>query len=319
MRRTALLTALAVIWSVAPAAAQTYPNKPIKMVVTVAAGGPIDTIARLFAEQMQPHLGQPIVVENRPGAGGTVGARSAATADPDGYTLLFSTLQTFAIAPALYQNPGYDPARLVPIALTAEFPFVFVVPAQIPANTVKEFVAFAKNSKEKLAFGGSLATPAHLFGELFKRVNDLDMVYVPYRGLAPSISDLISARTHMAFDAVTTLIPLIREGKLRPLAVMSASRSPLFPDAPTIAESGYADFPGNPWTAIVAPPGTPEPIVRRVNDAINAALKAPETREKMDKLGLSPLGGTPRDLADMIAADAPKWREIVRASGAKAE
>jgi tripartite-type tricarboxylate transporter receptor subunit TctC len=288
------------------------------MVVTVAAGGPIDTIARLFAEQMQPHLGQPIVVENRPGAGGTVGAKSAATADPDGYTLLFSTLQTFAIAPALYQNPGYDPDKLVPIALTAEFPFIFVVPAQIPAKSVKEFVTFAKTSKD-LAFGGSLATPAHLFGELFKRVNDLDMVYVPYRGLAPSIADLISARTHMAFDAVTTLIPLIKDGKLRPLAVFSAGRSPIFPDVPTIAESGYKDFPGNPWTAIVAPPGTPEPIVKRVNAAINAALKAPATREKMDKLGLTPLGGTPKDLADKIAADAPKWREIVKLSGAKAE
>lgn len=289
------------------------------MIVTVAPGGPIDTIARLVAEQMQPHLGQPVVVDNRPGAGGTVGARAAASADPDGYTLLFSTLQTFAIAPALYQNPGYDPAKLVPIALTAEFPFIFVVPAQSPASSVKEFVAYAKNSKEKLAFGGSLATPAHLFGELFKRVNDLDMVYVPYRGLAPSISDLIGARTHMAFDAVTTLIPLVRDGKLRPLAVMSASRSPLFPEVPTIAESGYSDFPRNPWAAIVAPPGTPEPIVRRVNEAINAALKAPDTRDKMDKLGLAPLGGTPKDLSDKIAVDQPKWRDIVKASGAKAE
>jgi tripartite-type tricarboxylate transporter receptor subunit TctC len=318
MRRT-LFAAVAALAAAMPASAQTYPTKPVRMIVTVAAGGPIDTMARLFAEQMQPHLGQPVVVDNRPGAGGTVGAKAAETAEPDGYTLLFSTLQTFAIAPALYQNPGYDPARFVPVALTVEFPFIFVVPAQIPAKTAKEFVAFAKTSKEKLAFGGSLATPAHLFGELFKRVNDLDMVYVPYRGLAPSISDLISARTHMAFDAVTTLIPLVREGKLRPLAVISAGRSPLFPDVPTIAESGYADFPGNPWAAIVAPPGTPEPIVRRVNDAINAALNAPETRERMDKLGLIPLGGAPKDLADRIAVDQPKWREIVRSSGAKAE
>lgn len=319
MRTKALLVALAAAFWAAPAAAQSYPNKPIKLIVTVAAGGPIDTMARLFAEQMQPHLGQPVVVDNRPGAGGTVGAKSVATSDPDGYTLMFSTLQTFAIAPALYQNPGYDPDKLVPIALTAEFPFIFVVPAQIPAKDVKEFVAFAKTSKEKLAFGGSLATPAHLFGELFRRVNDLDMVYVPYRGLAPSISDLISARTHMAFDAVTTLIPLVKEGKLRPLAVLSAARSPLFPDVPTIRESGYNDFPGNPWTAIVAPPGTPDVVVKRVNDAINAALKAPETRERMDKLGLGPLGGTPKELAGRIATDSPKWREIVKASGAKAE
>jgi tripartite-type tricarboxylate transporter receptor subunit TctC len=242
-----------------------------------------------------------------------------ATADPDGYTLLFSTLQTFAIAPALYQNPGYDPGRFVPVALVAEFPFVFVVPAQVPAKTPKEFVAFARTSKEKLSFGGSLATPPQLLGELFKRANDLDIVYVPYKGLAPSISDLISARTHMAFDAIPTLIPLIREGKLRALAVLSAGRSPLFPDVPTMAESGYPDFPGNPWSAIVAPPGTPEAIVQRVNAAINAALKAPETRERMQKLSLIPLGGAPQDLARVISADRPKWQEIVRLSGAKAE
>jgi tripartite-type tricarboxylate transporter receptor subunit TctC len=203
--RFAALGAAIALALAAPAVAQTYPNKPVRMLVTVAPGGPIDTIARMMAEQMQPHLGQPIVVENRPGAGGTVGARAAASADPDGYTLLFSTLQTFAIAPALYQNPGYDPGRFVPIGLVAEFPFVFVVPAQIPAKTVKEFIEFARTSTEKLSFGGSLATPPHLYGELFKRANDLDMVYVPYKGLAPSIADLISARTHMAFDAITTL------------------------------------------------------------------------------------------------------------------
>jgi tripartite-type tricarboxylate transporter receptor subunit TctC len=292
---------------VSAAYAQAYPNRPIRMLVTVAAGGPIDTIARLIAEQMQPHLNQPIIVENRAGAGGTVGVKAA------------STLQTFAIAPALYQNPGYDPAKFVPIGLVAEFPFVMVVPAQVPAKTLKEFVAFAKTTSEKLSFGGSLATPAHLLGELFKRTNDIDIVYVPYRGLAPSIGDLISGRTHMAFDAAPSLLPLIKEGKLRPLAVLSATRSPFLPDVPTMAESGMPGFPGSPWTAIAVPPGTPEPIVRQLNGALNAALNAPETRERMEKLMLSPIGGSGRDLSGRIAQDAPKWREIVIASGAKAE
>lgn len=301
------------------ATAQIYPVKPIRLVVTVASGGPIDTIARLVAEHMQPHLGQPVVVENRTGAGGTIGARSVASAEPDGYTLLWSTLQTFAIAPVLYQNPGYDPDKFVPIGLAAEFPFVFVVPAQIPARTPKEFVEFARASKDKLSFGGSLATPAQLFGLLFNRINKLDIVYVPYKGLAPSLADLLSARTQMAFDAIATLIPLINEGKLRPLAVISAARSPLFPDVPTIAESGYPDFPGSPWTGIVGPPGTPDHVVKRVNAALNAALREPQSRERMSKLTLSPLGGSPRDFAERISADQPKWREVIRLSEAKAE
>jgi tripartite-type tricarboxylate transporter receptor subunit TctC len=302
-----------------PAMAQTYPTKPVRLVVTVASGGPIDTIARLVAENMQPLLGQPVVVENRTGAGGTIGAASVANAEPDGHTLLWATLQTFAIAPVLYQNPGYDPAKFVPVGLAVEFPFVFVVPAQIPARTPKEFVEFARASKDKLSFGGSLATPAQLFGVLFTRMNKLDIVYVPYKGLAPSLGDLLSARTQMAFDAVATLIPLINEGKLRPLAVITTARLPLFPDVPTMAESGYPGFPGSPWTGIVAPPGTPDHVVKRVNTALNAALQQPQTRARMKKLTLSPVGGSPRDFAERISADQPTWRDVIRLSGAKAE
>ncbi len=310
----------AIMWILAaPAGAQDYPNKPIRLLVTVAAGGPIDTIARLIAEQMQPHLGQQVYVENRAGAGGTIGSKVAASAEPDGYTLLFATLQTVAIAPALYQNPGYDSTKFVPVGMAAEFPFIFVVPAQIPAKTTKEFVAFARASQTPLSFGGSLATPPHLLGALFARTNKLDIVYVPYKGLAPSLSDLLTARTHMAFDAIVTLIPLIKEGKLRPLAVVSRQRSPLFPDVPTMAESGYSDFPGNPWAGILAPPGTPREVVDKVNAALNAALNAPATRERMAQLTLSPVGGTPHAFEERIRADAVKWSEVVELSGAKAK
>lgn len=297
--------------------AQSYPDKPIRMLVTVAPGGPIDTIARALAEFMQPALGQPVVVENRPGAGGTIGARAAQQADPDGYTILLSTLQTYGIAPFLYKNPGYDPDKFVPVGMVAEFPFVFVVPAAVPAKTPKEFVEFVRNSKEPLSFGGSLATPAHLLGVLFNQANKLEIQYIPYKGLAPSMADLLAARTHMAFDALPTLIPLIKEGKLRPLAVLSRSRLPMLPDVPTMHESGFTTFPTNPWTGVVAPPGTPAEIVKRLNEAINAALSSPEAKAKMQALALAPLGGTPEDFAQRIKADVPVWQELVRGSGAK--
>ena len=298
---------------------QSYPSKPIRLVVTVAAGGPIDTAARALAEQLQTMLGQPVIVDNRPGAGGTIGAKSVEASSPDGYTLLFATLQTYGIAPALYENQAYNPDSFVPVGLFAEFPFVFVVPAAVPAATPKEFIEFAKRSKEPLSFGGSLATPAHLLGLLFNRQNGLDITYIPYRGLAPSISDLISARTHMAFDALPSLLPLINEGKLKALAVLSQTRSSSLPAIPTMIESGYSDFPTNPWTGIVAPPGTPAPVVQRVSAALRAALEVPDMQARMKALSLIPLGGSADDFKKRIQADAPVWQGIVRASGAKAE
>ena len=298
---------------------QTYPTKPIRLIVSVAAGGPIDTIARALGDAMQTILGQPIVVENKPGAGGTLGVKAAEAASPDGYTLLLATLQKHGIANVLYEHQGYKSDHFIPIGLVAEFPFVFVVPSQVPATSVKQFVEFTKNSKEPLSFGGSVATPAHLLPLLFNKRNGLDITYVPYRGLAPSISDLVTAITHMAFDALTTLLPLIKEGKLRPLAVLSKARLPELPDVPTMTESGYPDFPTNPWTGIVAVPGTSQLIVRRLNETINVALASPEAKQRMLALSLVILGGSPEAFAKKIETDMPIWEEIVRLSGAKAQ
>lgn len=299
-----------------PVWAQSYPSRPIRLVVAVAAGGPIDTIARLVADQMSAVLGQQVVVENRAGAGGTVGVRSVTTSEPDGYTIMLATLQTFGIAPAIYADAGVDAEKLLPIGLAVEFPFIFVVPVQIPARTPPEFINYARSRKGELSFGGSLATPAHLLGLLFTRSNDLDIIYVPYRGLAPSISDLISARTHFAIDAMATLIPLIQEQKLRPLAVLSDKRSPIFPDVPTMIEVGVNNFPGNPWAGLVAPPGTPRVIIERLNSALNASLSTPKSLELMQKMALSPLGGTPEQFQDRIRQDKPVWGELARISGA---
>lgn len=322
MRIAGLLRAAVVALCMAAghaAFASDYPNKPIKLIVTVAAGGPIDTIARLLADEMSGPLGQTVIVENRAGAGGTTGARSVVTSDPDGYTLMLSTLQTFGIAPALYPEAAIDAAKFTPVGLAIEFPFVFVVPAQVPANSPREFVTYARERKGSLSFGGSLATPAHLLGILFTKSNDLDIAFVPYKGLAPSISDLVSARTHMAFDAMTTLLPLIREGKLRALGVLSEKRSVLLPDVPTMSESGFSGFPGNPWTGIVAPPGTPKAIVERVNQALNAALKSPKSVQLMEKLGLSPIGGSADAFAKRISEDQPRWMTLVKDAGVKPE
>jgi tripartite-type tricarboxylate transporter receptor subunit TctC len=320
-RRFLLSAAVAAGWIAAAGAgsAQTYPDKPIKIIVAVSPGGPMDTMARFTAQQMQATLGQPVVVENRPGAGGTIGAKSVATAEPDGYTFLWGTLQTVAIAPTLYKKLDYDPAAFVPVGLVAYFPHVFVVPVQVPAKTVREFVAFAKSSTEKLNFGGSLATPPQLMGALFNKINGLDIVYVPYKGAAPSLADLMSARTHMAFDGLVTLHPLIREGKLRALAVTDAKRSPVLPDVPTMIESGYPDFPQNPWAGILAPAGTPSHVVAKVNDAINAAIKSDEVRAHLAKLSLVPAGGSPQDFAGLIKRDGPRWAEIVKLSGASVQ
>src|ERR1044071_6003995 len=205
------------------AAAQAYPDRPIKIIVAVAAGGPMDTMARALALQMQAKLGQPVVVENRPGAGTTIGAKAVFTAEPDGLTLLWGTLSMVAIAPVVYKDLDFDPQRLVPVALVAEFPSVLVVPPSLPVNTVAEFVAYAKANRGKLNYGGSLGTPPMLMGAQFNKVADLGMTYVPYRGGAPSMPDLIAGRLHMQFDALTLLVPLIKEGKLRALAVQGTA------------------------------------------------------------------------------------------------
>ena len=217
----------------------------------------MDTMARAIALQMQAKLGQPVIVENRPGAGTTIGAKSVVTADPDGLTLLWGTLSMIAIAPVLYKDLDFDPKTLVPVALVAEFPSLLVIPPSLPAKTMAEFIAYAKANRGKLNYGGSLGTPPQLMGAMFNKVADLGMTYVPYRGGAPSMPDLIAGRLQMQFDALTLLVPLVNEGKLRALAVQGAARWPGLPDVPTLREAGFADFPGNAWGGIMAPPKTP--------------------------------------------------------------
>jgi tripartite-type tricarboxylate transporter receptor subunit TctC len=321
-RRTLLLslaaTALTPV-SGAPAFAQAYPDKPIKLIVTVAPGGPMDTIARFMGQEMQKRLGQPVVVENRPGAGSTIAAKAVAASDPDGYTLMWGTLSAVAIAPVLYKELGYDPEAFVKAGLIAEFPHVLVIPNSLPAKTVAEFVAYCKAHKGTLNFGGSLGTPPQLMGTMFNKVADLGMTYVPYKGGAPSLADLMTGRLQMQFDALTLLQPLVKDGKLKAIAVTTPTRWPGLPDVPTMRESGYADFPGNPWAGIMAPPKTPEPIVAKLNATINDILRSDEAKARLDKLNVLLRPDTPKAFADFVAHETPIWQQMVRDSGAKAQ
>jgi tripartite-type tricarboxylate transporter receptor subunit TctC len=314
----AILTSI-VVMAATSATAQNYPEKPIRLVVAVAAGGPMDTMARAIAQQMQAKLGQPVVVENRTGAGTTIGAKSVATADPDGYTLLWGTLSMLAIAPVLYKDPGYDPMSLVPVALVAEFPSLVVISPSLPVKNWTEFAAYAKSHRGQLNYGGSLGTPPQLMGAALNKVADLGMTYVPYRGGAPSMPDLIAGRLHMQVDALTLLVPLVKEGKLRGLASQTPERWPALPDVPTLRELGFADFPGNAWGGVMAPPKTPRPIVQKLNATINDILRSPETKAALDRFNVLLMPQSPEQFADYTAKGTPAWSQLVRESGAKAE
>jgi tripartite-type tricarboxylate transporter receptor subunit TctC len=305
-----------------PALAQ-YPDKPIKLVVPYPPGGPIDTTARVVAQQITARVGQ-VVVENRPGAGATLGARSVATAEPDGYTLLFGSSGSLAVAPALYSNAGYDSIKsFAPVAGVALLPHVFVIAPSLPAKSVAEFVAYAKAHPGKLNYGAAIGTPPHLLGTLFKVKAGIDLVYVPYKGSAQSVTDLLGGQTQMTIDGLTGLYPLIGDGKLRAIAVASATRWPLLPDVPTLAESGFPDFVIDAWTGVVAPTGTPAgtpaDIVARLNAAINEGLKSVEARTSLEKISAVAKLGTPADFAAFLAAELPKWAEVVKVSGAKVD
>jgi tripartite-type tricarboxylate transporter receptor subunit TctC len=303
----------------APAVAQTYPDKPIKLIVPFPAGGPTDFMARLISQYLSMHLGQ-MIVENRPGAGGTIAAKSVAGEKPDGYTLLYGSSGTLGIGPALYKNVDYDPVKsFAPIALVSRVPFALVVALSVPAKTVVELVAYAKANPGKLNFGAGIGTPPHLVGELFKVATGTDIVFIPYKGAAASMTDVLAGQTQMTIDGLTTSIPHIQSGKVRALAVMSAERVPEIPDVPTMAESGYPGFPPASWTGILAPAGTPAVVVAKVNAAINAGLASPEIKAAFAKFNAEAKTLSPQEFAAFIADEAPTWAALVKASGAKVE
>ena len=311
---------LAALALAVPAAAQGFPDKPVKLIVPFPAGGPIDTMARFVAPPLSVHLGQPVVIENRPGSGGTLAARAVAAADPDGYTLLFGSSGTLAVAPALYANPGYDPQRsFTPVATISVLPMLMVVHPAVPARSVAEFVAHAKANPGRLNYGAALATPPHLLSALFAHKAGIDTLYVAYKGSAPAVTDLLAGTTQWSIDGLTILAPLARDGRLRALALASAARWGDLPELPTLAEQGYPDVALDAWAGVVAPSGTPAPVVGRLNAAINAALAGAEVKAALLKLSALPKTGTSAEFAAFIAAEMPKWAAAVRLVGAKIE
>jgi tripartite-type tricarboxylate transporter receptor subunit TctC len=285
------------------ARAQSYPDRPIRMIVPTPAGGPIDTMARLLGNALATPLGQTVVIDNRGGAGNTLGSRDAAHAEPDGYTLLFSSASGLVISPMLYKSIDYDPVNsFAPIALVSDSPILLVVNPTVPAHSVAQLVAYAKANPGKVNFSsGGIGTIPHLTGELFKARASINVVHVPYRGGGPSIADVVGGQIQFTFEGMNVLLPLVRDGKLRALAITAAARSAQLPDVPTMIESGFPDVVASSWTGLLAPAATPAAIVSKLNAATNAALLSDEMKAALTKVVAEPLGGSPQDLAARIA------------------
>ena len=315
------LAGLALAMVVAPAFAQDWPAKPIHFIVPYPAGGPVDAVARLLGQKVGESLHQPVIVENKPGAGGNIGADFVAKAPADGYTILMGAVATHAINPALYPSIPYDAARdFAPITQVAATPNVLVVNPAVPAKSVKELVEYARKNPGKLNFGsGSTGSAGHLAGELMKSMAGIDMTHVPYKGAAPAMQDLVAGRLDLMFDNLASAQGQIKAGTVRALAVTTAKRSPLAPDLPTIGESGLPGFDISTWFGVFAPAKTPAPVVQKLHDAFAAALALPDVRERMLTLGAEPVASTPKEFAAYIDAEAKKYARLVKASGAKAD
>jgi tripartite-type tricarboxylate transporter receptor subunit TctC len=315
--------ALALVLVLAPtglASAQSYPERPIKLIVPFPAGGATDTSARLVAQAMSARLGQTVIIENQGGAGGTIGSRQVALAAPDGYTLLMvAATNTFGITPLLYKL-DYVPAKtFVPVAMAVVERQVMVVAPSLPVKSVPELIAYAKANPGKLNYGNAIGIGPHFLMELFKIKTGADIVHVPYRGGAPMIADLLGGQIQLTMNGKSVLLPHIREGKLRPIAVTSAQRWAELPDVPSLVEGGYQEFPYDTLFGIVAPTGTPAAVIEKLNAAVNAGIRTPEISAAFAKLGIDPKTGTAAEFAALIADEAPRWTEIVRVTGIKAE
>lgn len=310
----ALLSAACVVVSFVAAHAQPYPSKPIKFLVPFAAGGPADTMARLTAQTLAQALNQTIIIDNRPGASGIIGARAAAIADPDGYTLMYGNTASLVVGPAVYANPGYDPLKqFVPIALVAVSYNVLALNPKFPANTVQELIAYAKKNPGKVNFASpGHGTPPHMVGEMFKQRAAIDIVHIPYKGTAAALTDIMGGQVDLTFENPSVVVPLVQAGKLKALGVTGETRNPQIPDVPTMVESGLADFVSMSFTGLVAPAGTAPAIIKLLSDTLRTGLASAEVKATMDKLGVIPRLGTPEDFGAFLVRESKKWQTVAK-------
>ena len=320
---TTVLIALAgaVTFSSTAALAQaSFPSKSITMIVPFPPGGPTDLVARVIAQKMSESMGQSVVVDNRGGANGNLGAMLAVRAAADGYTLLYNT-SSITLSPALYKSLSYDVKRdLAPVALTAVVPLALVVGPNVPANTVSEFIAYAKANQGKLSYGSAgNGNVTHLGAFQFVRANGIDAVHIPYKGSAPADIDLVGGQIQFMTDTVNSIMPFVRDKRLKMLAVTTPKRMSLFPDVPTLAESGMPGFEVGAWQGLMVPANTPKPIIQRLNAEVMKALQSPDVRQKLALQGAEPLGSTPEAYGEYIQKELNRWEMVVKQTGVTLE
>jgi tripartite-type tricarboxylate transporter receptor subunit TctC len=313
----AALACLIIAFSGALWAQGDYPSRPIRLIVTVPPGGAADFIARLIGGKLGESLGQPVLVENRGGAGGTIAADAVAKAAPDGYTLLQNSITTHGVGPHLYTKLPYDPVKdFAAVSGLAVLPLVMAVNADLPPRTVQEMIAFSKTNAVNFASSGNGGAP-HMAAELFKSVTGAPITHVPYKGSGPAVADLVGGRVQIMFDAAPSLIAHIRSGKLRVLAAASAQRNRLLPEVPTFAELGHPQVAVSLWYGLLAPAGTPRPVLAKLNSELTKILESPEVRERLQGQGAEPMPGTPEAFASFMQEEMAKWAPVVKQAGIK--
>lgn len=314
-RRRLLLAAAALCTLSCAQAADRWPTKPIHLIVPFPPGGSADILGRAIGQKLNETLGQPVVIDNVPGAGGSLGADKASKASPDGYTLLMAHIGNLAVAPAIYPKLPYDPVKsFTPVAWVASVPNVLAVHPSVPARTLQELIALAKAKPGQLNYGtGGNGSAAHLATEYLKLQSNTFMVHVPYRGTAPAVTDLISGQLQLTFTGAPVLLPFIKSGQLRALAVSSSTRLETLPDVPTVAESGYKGFEADQWYGVVAPAGTPRDIVLKLNAQINQALASPELKNRLQAEGAIARPATPEAFGALIVREIERWKPVVKA------
>ena len=315
-----LITLLLCTLACLPAWSQAWPSKPIRMIIAFPPGGPTDLVSRVLAQRLSEQLGQQVIVDNKPGAGGNIAAEMSAKAAPDGYTVFYNT-SAIVIGPALYGKVNYDTLKdFAPVALTASVPLVLVVNPQLPAKSVKEFLEVAKTRSGALNYSSSgTGTITHLASAMLSTQTGVQTQHIPYKGSAPGLVDLVAGQTQFMIDTMNTVLPYVRDNRLRALAVTSSKRSALMPDLPTMAEAGVAGFEAAAWQGIVVPVGTPADIVQKLNTEVNKALQNPDLRARLAAQGADILGGTSAEYAAYLRAEMPRWAKAVKDSGAKPE